>query len=1093
MASTAIPANPTAHNVSQLLPKLHDADSDFRYMALNDLHQILNVAAPNFLLHDYGTCAKAIEGLLHTLNDPNGEVQNMAIKCLGPFVTKLPENVLSPMIDKVAGLQTSTTIDASVPALALRAVVMALPRPIPGVARSKGVLEAYSSISRALIPRLVGQVVIPYGRRDHQTQTNGPLLLDVSKGTDNNAIDVLIEITKCFGPMLQDVEVQALHKVTFDVLESDQTTSVLKKKAVVALSALSNLFSDSLLSAFLSRLIENFRNPHLTNSKRKLYFIILGSLARSIPRKFGPYLKTLAPFVLSAVSEDELNDEMEASFQVEEKELELGEVREAALVALDSFLGVCGQDMVVYTDECITAGIRFSKYDPNLAGNDDDDIIEEDTDGLGGLDEEDFEEEGEYDDEDDSSWKVRRCAVKVLCTIIQTRSNVDLLEDGTLYARVAPALLARFKEREESVRLEVLSTVSCLVGKTTESAGMSRKKAQSDSSQGVIHPPTSRKRRRGGSDASLFGSQTLPLSPTSPQFGHQDSFAPTAPQNSLAAISPDIVSGVAQLLKTAPLPTKQTGLILLKDIVAAQGGGLSDHLDQISDSVVDAISVTTHQASTISASSSSSMTSNSLRIHSIQLVAAILETHSPNVYRPHLAKFVSALAKAVEDKNSRVGVEALVAIEQIIKAITPPQSTIVEQQTQGQLDQLYNVIVGRISASDADLEVRKHAISALSVLLAYVAGTHGLLSEDKWKTALKILGDRLKNELTRLSCVKAIETVVLTIRESAELESGWVRSTSLEIGAQLRKASRNLRGASLQTLRAFVLNPAVRVHLDKQTIKSLVDMLIPLLTASDLPLFSRALTMLATFVNENAEDIVNSELILALCSVLKMSIAGSALEALLVLVSSIGEQGVGRPLMTALLQDVGVGGNADLLGKVIGTLLVSGATSVGVKVDDFVNELKTAQDDKRRCLALVVLGEAGFRLGPASPLQPKLFITYLTVKSDHAPLTAAVSLGRAGARNVNSYLPSILSTMQKSPNLQYLLLHSVKEFLQHSGNQAEIMPYTQTLWQNLVEASKAEDNKAIGAECIGRLAIIDPGTYLPQLQVRGSVMLDLQR
>jgi len=91
MASSGVPPNPTAHNVAHLLPKLHDDDPDFRFMALNDLQQILNVAHPAFLNHDFTTCAKTVDGLLNTLNDTNGEVQQMAIKCLGPFVNKVPD------------------------------------------------------------------------------------------------------------------------------------------------------------------------------------------------------------------------------------------------------------------------------------------------------------------------------------------------------------------------------------------------------------------------------------------------------------------------------------------------------------------------------------------------------------------------------------------------------------------------------------------------------------------------------------------------------------------------------------------------------------------------------------------------------------------------------------------------------------------------------------------------------------------------------------------------------------------------------------------------------------------------------------------
>jgi cullin-associated NEDD8-dissociated protein 1 len=79
MAST-IPANPTAQTVAALLPKLHDADPDYRFMSLNDLFQVLTIGRPDFLYSDYNTAARAVDGIIKTLDDQNGEVQNLAIK-----------------------------------------------------------------------------------------------------------------------------------------------------------------------------------------------------------------------------------------------------------------------------------------------------------------------------------------------------------------------------------------------------------------------------------------------------------------------------------------------------------------------------------------------------------------------------------------------------------------------------------------------------------------------------------------------------------------------------------------------------------------------------------------------------------------------------------------------------------------------------------------------------------------------------------------------------------------------------------------------------------------------------------------------------
>lgn len=1074
MASTAIPANPTAQNVAQLLPKLQDEDPDFRYMALNDLHQILKSGHPGLIQHDYPVCARVVDGLLHTLKDTNGEVQNMAVKVLEPFVNKAPDTILAPLIDKVSNLKTDNIVDSSIPALALRAIVVALPKPIQGIQRSRSVVESYGAVSKALIPRLVGYTVIAPGRKDLPAPPKGMLEEDMEKGTDSNAMDVLIEVARCFGPMLQEPEIQALQAISFEILESERASSALKKKAVTALSTLATYFSDAVLSAFISRLIESLRDSHVTLGRRKLYITVIGSMARAIPRKFGPYLRTLAPFVFSALSAEELESDLAEGVDVRDPEGD--EVREAALVAIENFLAACSHDMRFYTHECIDSALRFLKYDPNLADDDDEDMDAAGSDQESG--EEDFEEEGGYEDEDDASWKVRRCAAKALYVLVTTRSDGDLLEDGTLYDRVAPALISRFKEREESVRLEVLAALAALVRVTGNGAYAHNTATGHDASNGTMGPPPSRKRRRGGSDASMFDSHTN----TSLSGGYivpEPQAVPSAgAQSSLSKLSPDIMRGVSQLLKTGPPPTKEASMALLRDMVAAQRGGLSDYLAQIIDPVVEAVKG--HGSHAHAGHASSSTTANSLRIQALQLLGAIAETHTSKNLQPYLPKAGQAVVDVVRDKYSRVAVEALNTVEQFVVALTPPRSTTPDHAA---LDQLYDVLVNRIAANDADLEVRQRAIHVLGLLLGRTSGSQDFVSQSKRTAGLDLLADRLRNELTRLAAVRAIDVIASLTQNKGEFSPKWVQSVCLELGAQLRKASRSLRGASLATLRTLAVNPVIRPNLDSKTTSELLGVLLPVVNSKDAHLLVPALVILTTFVRDNGRAVVDKQLDQAICQVVTTSLSGSALDALLALVRAIGEQGVGRNLMQMLLKDVGVGGNPDLVGKVVGTLLVAGGPNLNVKLDDFVNELNTAKDGKRKCLALAVLGEAGLRMGSASPLQPQLFMSYFSSNLEQVPLAAAVALGRAGAGNISTYLPVVLSTMSQPSSPQYLLLHSLKEILQLQNNDSEILPYSQKMWQSLVVASQAEDNKAIGAECIGRLAIIDPKTYLPQLQV----------
>ena len=1072
--TTPAPTSATSHNVAALLPKLYEDDPDLRFMGLSDLQHLLNANGPTLLVHDIHISAKTVDGLLHALQDSNGEVQNMAIKCLGPFVNKVSsDQILCPMIDKISTLKIGDAVDNSIPALALRAIVVNLPSPTPGIARSKAVTDAYSAISRALIPRLVGYMVIPPQRKDLPKPPKGMLQEDMDNGTDSNAIDVLIEVARFYGPMLQESEVNALVKVSLEILQHERTTSVLKKKAVAAIAALAPSLTETALSQFTSRVIELLKGSHLTKARRKLYIGLLGSLARSVPAKFGVHLQMITPFIFSALSQQEIDDDLAALEETEERDPEADDVREAALIALDSFLAHCPEQMKSFTQESIDAILRFIKYDPNLADDDDDEMEEDDFDGGDAYDgDEDFEEEAGADDEDDTAWKVRRCAAKVTDTFIETRSKGDLLENGTLYSQVAPALIARFKEREETVRVEVISALVRLVRIT----GGNIQATTSVASGGHIQvgAPVSRKRRRGSSSVS------------SGEFPHQASQQlreirlntppPGSAKASLESLSPEIVKGVAQLMKSQPLPTKQASISLMKDLSEALRGRLGDYLAQTLDPAIDAIK----SSGTGSAAAGSHVASaNTYRIEALYFLKAVAIAHPAPVLQPYLPKIIPAVVATAKDKYTKVSVAALEAAEAYVKTLTAAGSK-PSSNDKTYIKQIYDATTNRITASDSDTEVRRLAIRCLGGLLGRASLQQMLDASDKG-AGYELLLSRLKNELTRLSSVRAIEAVAVLVKDSNDYPQGWVPTVAVELGAHLRKASRVLRGSSLQALKELSLNVSV-AHIDSKTIKELLPLLLPTLHTGDLHLISTALLVLNAYVQKDAKTVVNKELIAAFDTMLaSTTISSTTLDNLLALTRTIGEKGVGKDVMGKLLSDTSMKANPDLVGKVMANLLVSGGPKVGVKLDNFVSEARGKHDDKRRCLALAVLGEAGLRLGSSSPLEPQLFIGFFNEKSEKVPIAAAVALGRAGAGNVPAYLPVILKSMGQPSGNQYLLLHSVREILQQEGTESAIIPFAAELWNNLLAASQADDNRAIGAECLGRLAVLDPATYLPQL------------
>ena len=414
------------------------------------------------------------------------------------------------------------------------------------------------------------------------------------------------------------------------------------------------------------------------------------------------------------------------------------------------------------------------------------------------------------------------------------------------------------------------------------------------------------------------------------------------------------------------------------------------------------------------------------------------------------------------------------------------------QKFKGELQKLYGVVIDRATANDADAEVRQKAIHALGTLLARTSGAEGstLLSDDKRKAALVCLLDRLKNETTRLAAVRAVDTAAAMSADAVQFEPLWTRQVVVELAAQLRKSNRALRGSSVMALKHLVLSPATNGTLDETTVHDVVAALIPVINNNDAQLLGPGLLVLARLTQDMPSVVTTRQLIESLCKLLQTNVAGTVLDSLLVLVSQAGQMGQGKPLMGAFLKDVGVGGDPSIVGKVIGTLLVASGDSAGVTLDSFVREIGASSGDQARSsLALAVIGEAGLRLGTKFPIPPTLFLEQFTNEYDKVSVSAAIALGRAGAGNVSVYLPVILQSMQQKGGKQYLLLQSIKEILQQVAlSSTEIGQFSTSIWEQILAASDIEDNKAVCAECVGRMVIIDPTTYMPKLEVRCSFL-----
>ncbi|KAI0403410.1 armadillo-type protein [Xylaria palmicola] len=1082
MASSAI-NNPNPQTIGLLLAKLSDVDPDFRFMSLNDLHQILTKPKSDFLLHDFNTSSRIVDAVIKALNDQNGEVQNLAVSCIGPLAARIPTAAIAPMLEKLTVIEIKNSVDNSLASLALRNAISSFHKPILGVSPSREVLETYGTISQVLIPRILG-----FSSPGNSSSPDSCGLLDKSDASPE-AIDVLIEVVRCFGPLLQPLEIEKLQDVVVKVLERPATSSPVKKRAVVALAVLAPLLTDDVFNAFIIKIQKSMEQPETSPVMLRLYITVLGSLARAVPHQFGTHLADIVPSVLSTLSQEELQKYMDIVSLGEGHDPEFNEIREVALVALESFLASCGGHMRPYTDEVIAACLRYLKFDPNYAADEDEDMDEDDNDDGEPLDEDDDYEDGDDfdDDDDDASWKVRRCSAKALYTLISTRTT-DLLDKGVLYRDVALPLIRRFDEREETVRLEVISALSLLIRKTGE--GVINSVTMDDEILQSL--PDSRKRRRQSSGG-LGQAAKVPYMGTpgltSPT---QESVPSTGPRADLSRLTPQVVKSSTKLLKGKQIATKQAVIMLLDDLIAVQHGGLANYFDQVMQPVIDVTKgVAKHAGATSTALSggAASATATTLRMAVLRFISDISKTHSSSLFQPYLAKIVAGVVSAVNDKFYKISSEAIKTAEELIKAITPPRAKFTTQKYKPELLKLYDTIIDRVSANDADTEVRQRAIQALGTLLARISTPDGLalLPPEKRQLGLELLLDKLRNETTRLHAVRSIDNIAIFSSVPSSLERDWIQAVILELCGQLRKANRALRGSSVQALHHVVISPAVKGNLTADTISSIVAAIQPVIVANDVPLLSPALLTMAQLQLENPSLTASEDFVNALCDLTKKSISGNILDSLVVLVTNIGQSGMGQRLMTGVLS-VGVGGDPAVVGKVAGALFVASNGNAGVAIENFVDELNMAcklspPDTARQSLALAILGEIGLLLGPRSPLDPNIFLRQFGDEPDKVSVSAAVALGRAGAGNVSRYLPIILDATKQRGSHQYLLLQSIREVLhQVVTSSTDIGAYEHDIWDILFTSSLVEDNKAICAECIGRLAILKPKTYIPKLQ-----------
>ncbi|KAL4425586.1 hypothetical protein ABPG75_009602 [Micractinium tetrahymenae] len=1006
--------------LSLILEKVASRDKDFRYMATSDLANEL--AKDSFRFDSPASERQVSEVVLQQLEDASGDISGLAVKCLGYLVNKNRDEQLAEVVAALCSKLLTGNKEQlrDVASLGLKTVVSEL--------SSKRASVLVNTATPKLIEGLKAEPA------------------DIVGGS----LDILAELTTRYGASLPDHE--GLKRALLP--ELDESRAGVRKRAIQCLASLASSLAPASLDDLCTTVFDRLDSRGLKPDTARTYIQAVGAISKAVGHKFGKHLGRAVLLCIRYLRAAAEGDE---------------ELREHCLQALESFVLRSPQDARALLGDILPVCLEYLRFDPNYADGEMDADEEEPED----MDEDEEASEEEWSDDEDTSWKVRRAAAKAVAAVIT--HFPDLLPE--VYPKVAPVLVQRFREREETVKQDVFQAYADLLRQVGLAA-----------------------RRSDGAATGL-----------------------------LRADIPAVMRAVAKQLKHKSAKTKVGVFRVLLELVAVAPDAVGAHMQELLPGIQSALQDT-------------SSTGSNSKIQALQFLNSAMSANDPAAFQPSAAAISKLVYAAVGERYYKVAAEALRVCEQLVRVIRPNVAAPVDAAMQPLVRPLYDCVMQRLSAQDQDQEVKECAISCMATAVAALGDVLGAdvaqvgaLAEEfadmpprlagrakkrakrEHKPAsapaaaaaaggpevLRVLLDRLKNEITRLTAVKALATIA---RSPLNIDLSSVLGPALaELTSFLRKANRQLRQAALAALEAIVSKDGSRV--DPAVLQSALEEASSLVNEGDLLVTALSLGFATTALREqpaSAATVVDKVLPQAIALVKSPLLQGSALDALQAFFQALVSSGAPGASADALLAQLTAAGTEAEASKSAQHAAAqcfavlsaaAGQGNVNATVQRLLAVLQDAKkDDNHKRFALLCIGELGRRADlTAFPTMPDALTAALG--SELIAESASTALGGVAAGNLGAYLPLLLQHVHaqaQTPKQLYQLLKALNEVIttialgaeqsgaaaaMSEGQQAEVL-------QLLLGAAgeSEEECRAVVAECLGSLALLNGNLVLPALR-----------
>ena len=255
-------------------------------------------------------------------------------------------------------------------------------------------------------------------------------------------MELLKELIQRFGEKASESMEQLLEK-TLKCLDDSETP--VRKRASTTMGVLAIHANEDQFSAAVNKVLNEIETTSATGisqaSRLQIYVQTISTIARSAGYRLAPYLDQIIPKLLAVIGDPSQHDPETVDHDLVDN----------CVRTLESLVLKCANNIAPHLEKILGVCKNLVRYDPNFAYDEAESEEEEDQDMNGDENFEIDDDDLVNEDDDDSSWKIRRSAVQLISVSVASRP--DLLDGIVEFC--LQTLSASIFEREENVRIEV--------------------------------------------------------------------------------------------------------------------------------------------------------------------------------------------------------------------------------------------------------------------------------------------------------------------------------------------------------------------------------------------------------------------------------------------------------------------------------------------------------------------------------------------------------------------------------------------------------------------------------------------------------------